>query len=184
MALTTNTPVKEVLGDFADYPLYTAIHAYEGAMMFLRADGYATNAAAGLPFMGHADAEANNASGASGALSVRVLRGKYRLKVTLASVAIADVGNAVYASDDGTLTQTPTSNSFVGIIVRYVTTNTCIVEFYGHGSTQATIAAAKVNYTTGDMDTEAEINAGFNTTNGKINSILTALMANGIIATA
>jgi hypothetical protein len=49
--------------------------------------------------------------------------------------------------------------------------------------TQATaIANAKVNYTTGDMDSDAKIIAAFNTTNGKINSILAALRGVGIIA--
>lgn len=48
----------------------------------------------------------------------------------------------------------------------------------------ATVAAAKVNYTTGDLDTEAEIITALNTTNGKLNSILTALKDKGFIATS
>ena len=52
------------------------------------------------------------------------------------------------------------------------------------GDQQANITAAKVDYTTGDLDTEAETIAALNTTNGKINSILTALKAHGILASS
>lgn len=190
MALTKNTPIKEVLGDYIDLPLYRGIHAYEGAMLFLRADGYVTNAAGGLKFLGHCDAEADNTNGNDGDLAVRIRRGNYRLQVTLTGVALTDVGLPVYASDDGTLTTTATSNSLVGRIVRYVAANTCIVEFHGIGegtvtvTQQAHIADAKTNYTTGDLDTEAEIIAAFNTTNGKINAILSALESAGVLATS
>lgn len=50
------------------------------------------------------------------------------------------------------------------------------------GARQAAIANASVAYTTGDLDTEAEIIAALNTTNGKINSILTTLRTHGLIA--
>ena len=46
------------------------------------------------------------------------------------------------------------------------------------------IADAKVNYATPDLDTEAEVIAAFNTTNGKINSILAMLENAGISKTA
>jgi hypothetical protein len=190
MALSTNTPIKEVLGDFADLPLYQAIKAYEGAMLFLRADGYVTNLAGGLPFLGHADALADNTNGASGALNVRIRRGSYRAQVTISGVALANVGDPVYASDDGTLALVNTSDSLVGRVVRYVTTDTCIVEFTPIGSTvitvaeQAHIADAKVDYTTGDLDLEAEIIAAFNTTNGKINALLAALESAGVLASS
>lgn len=283
MTLSANTPINEMLGDFEDFPLYQAIHAYEGAMIFNRADGYATNAAGGLLFLGHADAESDNSSGASGAKNVRVRRGAYRCQVTLTGVALTDQGKDVYASDDGTLTLTSSGNSRVGKVVRYVTTNTCIVEFqagaggdvpdHGHtagtdggaltsprvvtgindtngnellkvtatedaineltlanaatgsgpslaatggetdiditidpkgagvlhlGSADSKLAAfggsgavqqnhiedAKVDYTTGDLDVEAEIIAAFNTTNGKLNAILAVLEAYTLVKTS
>jgi len=60
--------------------------------------------------------------------------------------------------------------------------------FVGHveltGRQTAHIADAKVNYTTLDLDTEAEIIAAFNTTNGKINSILAVLERLGAIASS
>lgn len=49
------------------------------------------------------------------------------------------------------------------------------------GVTQAHIADAKTDYTTGDLDTEAEIIAAINATNTKINSILSALEAIGVL---
>jgi len=52
------------------------------------------------------------------------------------------------------------------------------------GTQASAIANAKVNYTTGDLDAEAEIIAALNATNGTINSILTALRAVGIIASS
>ena len=60
------------------------------------------------------------------------------------------------------------------------------IGLYGTAPTEqaAVVAAAKVNYTTGDLDAEAEIIAALNTTNGKINSILTALKNIGIIASS
>jgi hypothetical protein len=165
MALSKNTPIKEVLGDFEDLPLYQAIHAYEGSMIFNRADGYATNVAGGLTFRGHADAEADNASGASGAKNVRVRRGNYRLQVTLTGVALTDQGKDVYASDDGTLTLTATSNSRVGKVARYVSSNTCIVEF------EAGVGGDVVNHehtagTDGGALTSPRVITGINDTNG------------------
>lgn len=45
----------------------------------------------------------------------------------------------------------------------------------------STIADASVAYTTGGLDTEAELIAAINTSNGKINSILAALRSAGVI---
>ena len=50
------------------------------------------------------------------------------------------------------------------------------------GARQAAISNASVSYTTGNLDTEAEIITALNTTNGKINSILHTLRTHGLIA--
>jgi len=165
MALSKNTPIKEVLGDFADFPLYQAIHAYEGSMIFNRADGYATNVAGGLVFLGHADAEADNTSGASAAKNVRVRRGTYRLQVALSGVALTDQGKDVYASDDATLTLTSSGNSRVGRVVRYVSSGICIVEF------QSGVGGDVANHehtagTDGGPLTSPRVITGINDTNG------------------
>jgi hypothetical protein len=129
MALAANNPITILEGKLQARPLYRAIHAYEGSMLFKRADGYATTAAGGLPFFGHAYAEANNATGNDGDLAAYVRTGRYTAKATLTGVAITDVGKEVYASDDGTLTLTATGNSRVGVVDTYVATNICLVEF-------------------------------------------------------
>ena len=49
------------------------------------------------------------------------------------------------------------------------------------GAQAAAITALKVNYTTGDLDTEAEIIAALNTTNTALNSIITALENIGVM---
>lgn len=54
----------------------------------------------------------------------------------------------------------------------------------GAGTQASHITDAKTDYTTGDLDAESEIIAAFNTTNGKINSILAALEAVGILKTS
>lgn len=52
------------------------------------------------------------------------------------------------------------------------------------GTQAATIANAKVDYTTGGLDTEAKIIAAQNASNGKINAILAALEGVGILKTS
>lgn len=44
------------------------------------------------------------------------------------------------------------------------------------------LTALKVNYTTGDLDAEAEIIAAINATNTRINAIMTALEGVGVFA--
>ena len=57
--------------------------------------------------------------------------------------------------------------------------------FFGASMYQGShVADAKTNYTTGNLDSEAEIIAAFNTTNGKINSILATLESFGLHATS
>jgi len=51
------------------------------------------------------------------------------------------------------------------------------------GTRMATIADQKVDYTTGDLDTEAELITAFNTTNTALNSILAVLRAHNLINT-
>ena len=54
----------------------------------------------------------------------------------------------------------------------------------GAGTQASHIADQKTDYTTGDLDIEAEIIAAFNATNAAINGILAALEGAGILATS
>ena len=128
--LAKNTPIKEMIGKYLELPADAAGHPYEGSMCSLKSDGYVGTLTAGELFVGHAVEECDNSDGANGAINVKLLDGTYRLRVTLASVAVTDVGAPVYASDDSALTLTQGENSFVGRVVDYVAANTCIVEFY------------------------------------------------------
>jgi hypothetical protein len=128
MALSANSPLTFIRGELSEAPVKGTTTIYEGAMLG-DSSGYARGLVAGDAFIGHAMEYIDNSGGSDGGLSVKRMRGRYRLEVTLTGVAITDVGNQVYASADDTLTQTAGSNSRVGVIDRYVTTNTCIVEF-------------------------------------------------------
>lgn len=131
MALSGNTPQNVVEGDFMDFPVAASQTIYEGSMVGL-SSGYARALTAGDTFVGHAFAKAVEATAADGGVDVKVRSGIYRMKVTLASVAVSDVGKDVYASDDGTYTLTQGSNSYVGRVAQYVAANTCVVEFRTH----------------------------------------------------
>jgi hypothetical protein len=131
MAANGNVPLKVeagMSGCLSDLPVLESVHPYEGAMGGYSA-GYVRPLAAGDMFLGHFYAEKSNAAGASGDVSVRLRQGRYRAQVTIASVAITDVGKPVYASADNAYSLTATGYSRVGTVVRYVTTNTAIVEF-------------------------------------------------------
>jgi len=53
-----------------------------------------------------------------------------------------------------------------------------------YGTQGTHVADAKVDYTTGNLDAEAEIIAAVNATNGKINSILAILEEFGLLASS
>lgn len=52
------------------------------------------------------------------------------------------------------------------------------------GTQASHIVDAKADYTTGDLDTEAEIIAALNAANAKLNSVLAALEGVGILASS
>lgn len=116
-------------GMFNDVPVKASTKIYQGAMVGLTS-GYARGLVAGDRFVGHAYEQADNSAVATdGYINCKVRSGKYRLKVTISSVAVTDVGKEVYGSADNTYTLTKSTNTLVGRVVRYVTTDTCVVEF-------------------------------------------------------
>ena len=128
MTLTANTPLTIIRGEQSEIPA-AAVVVYEGAMLGDNGSGYGRGLVAGDPFRGHSMEYLDNSGGSAGDVAVTCLRGVYRLEVTIASVAITDVGKNVYGSADSTYTLVASGNSRVGRIVRFVTTNTAIVEF-------------------------------------------------------
>lgn len=136
MALSQDTPVELVIGDKNIIPAGAGEVVYEGSMVGesdgdtgQATAGYGEALVAGDTFVGHAIDGVDNTGGADGDKDIQVRHGIYRLQVTLTGVAISDVGATVYASDDATLTLTAGSNSTVGKVARYVSANTCVVEF-------------------------------------------------------
>jgi len=129
MALSADTPRAYELGENNILPVLGSTKIYEGAAIGL-SSGYARGLVAGDSFQGFALEQADNSAVATnGAINVLVkIKGK--VQITLTSVAITDVGSKVYMSADGTFTLTSSGNSVVGHIHRYVTTNTCVIEFY------------------------------------------------------
>jgi hypothetical protein len=122
-----------MVGNRSDVPIIASDIVYEGSMVGDNESGYGRPLVAGDIFRGHCYERCDNASGSAGAKYIRVLRGTYRLVVTIASVAITDVGKDVYASDDNTYVLAQGLNTRVGRVSRYVTTNTAEVEFLTDG---------------------------------------------------
>ncbi len=116
------------LGEQNDCPVIAADIIYENAAVGDNGSGYARPLVAGDQFLGFALAQADNSAGAAGDVNVRV-RVKGRVQLPVSGVAITSVGLGVYASDDDTFTLTATSNSYVGRIVRYVSSGQVVVEF-------------------------------------------------------
>lgn len=102
---------------------------YKGALVGRnRATGYARGLAAGDEFLGVAYRKADNtvAGHVPGGVSV-MLHQNVDIVHALNGVAQADIGKDVYASDDQTLTLSPTGNSRVGRVVGVEKTNTARV---------------------------------------------------------
>jgi len=131
--LAADTPQAYELGEINSLPVLASTKIYEGAAVGL-SSGYARGLVAGDRFQGFAIERADNSAVAiSGAINVKV-RSEGKIKATLTSVAVADVGSKVYMSADGTFTLTSSGNSQVGHVHRYVTTNTCVIKFYVTGA--------------------------------------------------
>lgn len=127
--LATNKLRDYQMGDKEEYPVIAADIIFQGAAVGENGSGYARPLAAGDPFLGFAEAIADNSAGAAGAINVNV---KARGRIVLPISALAITANdrpAVYASDDDTFTLTATSNSPIGFVSRWVSTGFAVVEF-------------------------------------------------------
>lgn len=126
MALSADTPRAYELGDINELTVAATVTVYEGAFVFaLKADGTAVVASPAISTHAFAGIAIEKATAGN---RVRLKdRGKIIMPVTGASAA--SVGAIVYASDDGTLTLTASTNVPVGYVSRHVTSTTCVVEF-------------------------------------------------------
>jgi hypothetical protein len=130
MALTANREVQFYAAqELIDIPVDDDVVVYKGAFVGRnRSTGYARALVAGDEFLGIAYRQADNTiSGhTAGGITVR-LHQSIDIVHTLSGVATGDIGKDVYASDDGTLTLSPTGNSRVGRIVAVEATNSARV---------------------------------------------------------
>jgi hypothetical protein len=191
MPATRNEPLELEIGDRNECPAAAGEDLYEGSMAFADVAGRATSTL-GAKFLGHLAVECNNVAGGAGAINALLRAGRYRAQVTVPGVALTDIGAQVFASDNNTLALTSNGgvNTLVGRVVRYVTANTAIVEFHAANDAvttvvqQAHIVDALHSYGAGDLDTEAELITAINAHGAKINALLAALEAAGVLASA
>lgn len=137
-------------------PVIAADIIYEGAAVGDNGSGYHRPLVAGDPFRGFAQARADNSAGAAGAINVEV-RTSGRVQLAIGSLAITDVGKPVYASDDATFTLTATSNSYIGRVIRYVSSGVGMVEFDAAKGELGSFTALTDNSTGTASDTIASI---------------------------
>ena len=125
--LTGNSNYKQV-GDIIasiQVPIYASETIYQGAMVCLRtADGYAVKAGTASTgrVVGVARAGGTVPS-TSGAANINLLCGVFCFPVNGSSTpTIADVGKAVYASDDNTISNSPSAGPVAGTLVGFEAT--------------------------------------------------------------
>ena len=120
MSTTTERQIVRGDADRGTAPVAATKKIPGGTLVFADSNGYATDVAGGNKFLGVADDTADNTGGANGDVSCEYFR-QGQFEFPLASVAQADLGVKAYASDNDTLTKTPTSNSLVGTISEVLT---------------------------------------------------------------
>lgn len=120
MALTAPAQIDRKDENISKLPMAVQ-KIYDGALVKINAAGYLANCAAeaGAVFAGVALQTVDNSAGSAGTLSMRVYKAGV-FKLPLAGAAVTDVGSAVYATDENTITKTYAANKQrVGVIVAY-----------------------------------------------------------------
>lgn len=117
MALTVNRDLNHYVDqELREVQVAASTHIFKGALVGLTNGGFARPLVAGDLFVGIAYEEVDNTAGSDGDLSGRVFtQGDF--EHALSGATLANIGAAVYASADDTLTFTATANSFVGTMM-------------------------------------------------------------------
>jgi hypothetical protein len=116
------------VSDPSSYPVKANTTIYAGAFVAVdTGTGFAAplTAAASQRFVGIA-LNTVTCGATGGAVEVKVDRACV-ITCTTATIGQADVGVAVYAADDNTVTKSPTTKTQVGVIERFLTTTSCRV---------------------------------------------------------
>lgn len=133
-ALADNLQVDRKDGEIVSHPVIETDIVYEGALVKVNADGYLAPCAAelGAVFAGVAVEKVDNSAGANGDKSCRVYK-KGIFLLTGSSLARTDIGQAVYAADDQTITKTNAADlQRVGVIVEFVSSTKVWVKIEPH----------------------------------------------------
>jgi hypothetical protein len=129
MAVTANQLVKVQDGDRRSYPVEESTRIYQGTLVYVNAAGYACDVTAtGVnAFVGIAAGEADNTSGADGAIEVEVYtEGDFELTGTFNS--ITDVGMPAFGDDNYAVVLALGATSVrIGRVVRFVSTTKAII---------------------------------------------------------
>ncbi len=103
-----NTPMKD--GELIAVPVAASVKIYGGALVAANATGYATPGAvaATLTYLGRAESQVDNSTGAAGAKTVMVRRKKaFKFKNYASDLIVqADLGKTCYIFDDETVAKT------------------------------------------------------------------------------
>lgn len=127
--LAADKPRTYEIGDMQDYPVVATDIIYEGAAVGENGSGYARPLVAGDRFLGFAIETADNATGAAGAIRVKVKRyGQIELPISAIAITAND-RPMVFASDDDAFTLSGAGNSLIGTVSRWVSTGYAVVEF-------------------------------------------------------
>lgn len=128
-ALSANTDIPRVVSpDIDDFDVDAAVHIYKNAFIGRNiATGYVSPMIIGDEFVAIAYEEADNSSGAAGAMTCRGYDAG-RFKLYLSGVTRDDIGKAVFATADNTIALTGHALAFIGRIVGIEATSYPIVE--------------------------------------------------------
>lgn len=124
------------LGDRNEMPVIASDIIYGGAFVGDNGSGFARPLVAGDPFRGIAESRVDNSAGAAGAKDVRVISNGL-VELAISTLAITDVGKAVYASDDNTFTLTKGTNTRIGYVHRWVSTGVGVIAFRAANGAEA-----------------------------------------------
>lgn len=119
MALSANTERTFKAETYENtLPVAASTTIYKGSAVG-SSSGYAAPLSGADTFQGFALAKADNGSGSAGDINVTV-RKTGTIRAAIGSLAITNVGDAVYMSDDDTFTLSSTSNTYIGRVIRFI----------------------------------------------------------------
>ena len=131
-ALSADKPrvFTATINEITELPIDTNIKAYAGSFVGeVSSTGLYRALVAGDTFGGVAIEKCDNTGGAAAAKFIKLRpRGYLVMNVTNGSSAAVN-GDAVYASDDNTLTTASTGNTQIGKIYRWVSGTQCVIYF-------------------------------------------------------